>query len=59
MHAQQQGSVTADIDVADTAQALVAQIEGSLSLARNSQDPDTLTAGARGLRRYLQTMRTS
>jgi len=59
MRAQQQGSVAADIDIADTAQALVAQIEGVLSLARNSQDPDTLVAGARGLRRYLSLLRAS
>jgi hypothetical protein len=38
---------------ADAAHALVAQIEGTLSLARNSQDPETLTVGARSLRRYL------
>jgi len=56
--AQQQGQVAPDIDVGDAAQALVAQIEGILSLARNSQDPDTLAVGARGLRRYLQWMGT-
>ena len=36
---------------------LVAQIEGTLSLARNSQDPETLTTGARALRSSLASMR--
>jgi TetR/AcrR family transcriptional regulator, transcriptional repressor for nem operon len=55
--AQAQGSVKASVDAGDTAHVLVAQIEGTLSLARNSQDPDTLTVGARGLRRYLESLR--
>ena len=50
--AQRSGAVAADADTAD-----VAQIEGVLSLARNSQDPGTLAAGARGLRRYLNSLR--
>jgi hypothetical protein len=36
---------------------LVAQIEGTLSLARNSQDRETLTTGARVLRGYLTSIR--
>jgi len=52
-----QGLVRPEIDAADTAHVLVAQIEGTLSLARNSQDADTLTVGARGLRRYLDSLR--
>jgi hypothetical protein len=36
---------------------LVAQIEGTLSLARNTQDPQTLAAGARALRGYLDAIR--
>ena len=48
-----------DVDAADAAHALVAQIEGTLSLARNSQDPEMLTTGARSLRRYLESMRAS
>jgi TetR/AcrR family transcriptional regulator, transcriptional repressor for nem operon len=55
--AKTQGSVKASVDAGDTAQVLVAQIEGTLSLARNSQDPDTLTVGARGLRCYLESLR--
>ncbi|HLZ32042.1 MAG TPA: TetR/AcrR family transcriptional regulator [Chloroflexota bacterium] len=55
--ARAQGAVRASVDAGDTAHALVAQIEGTLSLARNSQDPDTLTIGARGLRRYLESLR--
>jgi TetR/AcrR family transcriptional regulator, transcriptional repressor for nem operon len=54
---QQAGLVRAGIDAADAAHALVAQIEGTLSLARNSQDPADLTTGARGLRRHLESMR--
>ena len=45
------------IEPADSAYALVAQIEGTLSLARNSQDPADLPVGARGLRRHLDSMR--
>jgi TetR/AcrR family transcriptional regulator, transcriptional repressor for nem operon len=55
--AQEQGTVSADLDTGDAAQTLVAQIEGILSLARNSQDPNTLLVGGRGLRRYLELMR--
>jgi AcrR family transcriptional regulator len=54
---QRAGIVREGIDAADAAHGLVAQIEGTLSLARNSQDPADLTTGARGLRRYLESMR--
>ncbi|MBV9819621.1 MAG: TetR/AcrR family transcriptional regulator [Solirubrobacterales bacterium] len=43
----------------DAAHALVAQIEGTLSLARNSQDPETLTRGTRSLRGYLESIRAT
>ena len=49
--------VAGDVDPGDAAHALVAQIEGTLSLARNSQDPDTLTVGARSPRSYLSSLR--
>jgi AcrR family transcriptional regulator len=55
--AQERGEVIGTVDPADVAHVLVAQIEGVLSLARNSQDPATLTVGARGLRSYLDTLR--
>ena len=55
---QRAGVVGRGIEAADAAHALVAQIEGTLSLARNSQDPADLTVGARGLRRHLESMRT-
>src|SRR5579859_7640133 len=55
--AKSKGQVRGDIDTRDVAHALVAQIEGTLSLARNSQDPATLDMGARGLRRYLDSLR--
>jgi TetR/AcrR family transcriptional repressor of nem operon len=54
---QTTGAVPTTVDAGDAAHVLVAQIEGTLSLARNSQDPDTLTIGARGLRRYLDSLR--
>ena len=53
---QRAGVVGGGIDAADAAHALVAQIEGTLSLARNSQDPADLAIGARGLRRHLESM---
>ena len=55
--AQDQGIVLAALEPGDAAHMLVAQIEGTLSLARNSQDPQTLTAGARALRSYLAAIR--
>src|SRR5215472_6035224 len=56
---QQHGIVRADIDASDTAHALVAQIEGTLSLARNSQNAEDLTAGCRSLRRFLESLRAT
>jgi len=53
------GVVRPGLEVSDAAHALVAQIEGTLSLARNSQDPETLRRGTRGLRRYLESLRTA
>jgi AcrR family transcriptional regulator len=57
--AQQHGTVRAALDPGDAAYLLVAQIEGTLSLARNTQDPETLTAGARALRSYLAAIRAT
>ena len=57
--AQERGDLISAFDPAEVAYLLVAQIEGILSLARNSQDPRTLDIGARGLRRYLESLRTS
>ena len=54
---RQTGVVRGDLDTASAAHALVAQIEGILSLARNSQDPADLAVGARGLRGHLESMR--
>lgn len=54
---QRAGIARPGIDAADAAHALVAQIEGTLSLARNSQDPADLAIGARGQRRHLESMR--
>ncbi len=55
--AKSSGIVAPAVDTEDAAHALVAQIEGTLSLARNSQDPATLDTGARSLRRQLESMR--
>src|SRR5215472_9784625 len=55
--AQQHGTVNVALDPGDAAHTLVAQIEGTLSLARNTQNPQTLTAGARALRSYLTALR--
>ena len=49
--------VGGDLDTASAAHALVAQIEGILSLARNSQDPADLAVGVRGLHGHLESMR--
>lgn len=54
---QQHRTVRATVDPADAAHLLIAQIEGTLSLARNTQDPETLTTGARALRGYLTSIR--
>ena len=56
LFAQLRGLVKTEVDAGDAAHTLVAQIEGTLSLARNSQDPDTLSIGARSLRRYLESL---
>ena len=53
----QQQMVLAAVDPSDVAHLLVSQIEGTLSLARNSQDPQTLTTGARALSSYLASFR--
>jgi hypothetical protein len=53
---QARGAVKRSVDAREAAHTLVAQIEGTLSLARNSQDPDTLSMGARSLRRYLESL---
>jgi AcrR family transcriptional regulator len=54
---QQHRTVRATVDPGDAAHLLIAQIEGTLSLARNTQDPETLTTGARALRGYLTSIR--
>jgi TetR/AcrR family transcriptional regulator, transcriptional repressor for nem operon len=55
--ARQHRLVLATVDPGDAAHMLLAQIEGTLSLARNTQDPETLTTGARALRSYLASIR--
>ena len=45
---QEAGLVAEGVDIEVAAHTLVAQIEGVLSLVRNSQDPEDLVVGARG-----------
>ena len=54
---QQHRTIRATVDPGDAAHLLIAQIEGTLSLARNTQDPETLTTGAHALRGYLASIR--
>jgi TetR/AcrR family transcriptional regulator, transcriptional repressor for nem operon len=51
------GTVRNDIDPNETATFLIAAYEGTLSLAKNSQDAGVLRAGLTTLVRYLETLR--
>ncbi len=54
---QTQGTVAKEIDAHGVAFALVAEIEGILSLSKNSQNPRALSVGAQNLRRRLDALR--
>jgi AcrR family transcriptional regulator len=54
---QANGTVSTTIDPYAVGFALVAEIEGILSLSRNSQNTQALTIGARNLRRRLDALR--
>ena len=54
---QTQGTVSKEIDPHGVAFALVAEIEGILSLSKNSQNPAALSVGAQNLRRRLDALR--
>ncbi len=54
---QASGAVSTTIDPRGAAFALVAEIEGILSLSRNSQDRRVLRLGLQNLRRHLDAMR--
>jgi TetR/AcrR family transcriptional repressor of nem operon len=54
---QRSGVVSARTPARETAFALVAQIEGILSLSKNGNPRNALRTGARSLRRYLDTLR--
>ena len=54
---QDNGTVSTSVDARGEAFALVAEIEGILSLARNSQDRRALAIGAENLRRRLYALR--
>ncbi len=53
---QRAGRVAPAVDTRDAAVLLVTLIEGILSLAKNSQDPEVLRAGARNIRTVLATL---
>ncbi len=54
---QREGKVRIDVDPEDTATFLVASCEGSIGLAKGSQDPKLLETCVRGIVRYLETLR--
>lgn len=54
---QTNGTVDTAVDPRGAAFALVAEIEGILSLAKNSQDRRALELGGRNLRRRLKEMK--
>lgn len=54
---QAAGTVRTDMDPHAAAFALVAEIEGILSLSKNSQNPRALWIGAQNLRRRLDALR--
>lgn len=54
---QTNGTVTTKADPKAVAFALVAEIEGILSLAKNSQNPQALAIGGKNLRRQLEALR--
>ena len=51
------GQVRKSIDARGTALYLVAQIEGILSLAKNSQDPRVLRSGLKSMSRFVASLR--
>jgi TetR/AcrR family transcriptional regulator, transcriptional repressor for nem operon len=54
---QQKGLVRDDLDPEEAAMFLMATYEGYISLAKNSQDAETLQSGMRTMARYLETLR--
>ena len=54
---QQKGLVRKDLDPDETAMFLMATYEGYISLAKNSQDAETLQSGMRTMAKYLETLR--
>jgi TetR/AcrR family transcriptional regulator, transcriptional repressor for nem operon len=54
---QQKGLVRGDLDPEEAAMFLMATYEGYISLAKNSQDAETLQSGMRTMARYLETLR--
>ena len=54
---QREGTVRQDVDAEDIAAFLVASCEGSLGLAKGSQDPRLLEVCVRGVVQYLETLR--
>jgi AcrR family transcriptional regulator len=55
---QQDGSVSASIDPADTAFFILATLEGCMSMAKNAQSHDELMRCGKALMNYLNSLRT-
>ncbi|MEM7353976.1 MAG: hypothetical protein AAF657_24455, partial [Acidobacteriota bacterium] len=55
---QAQGTVRSEIDPDTTAAFLVASLEGSIGLAKGSQDPSLLETCTRGVIQFLETLRS-
>lgn len=53
------GQVRKSVEARSTALYLVAQIEGLLSLSKNSQDPRVLRTGLRSMSRFFQSLRAT
>jgi TetR/AcrR family transcriptional regulator, transcriptional repressor for nem operon len=54
---QQKGLVRKDLDPDETAMFLMATYEGFISLAKNSQEAETMQSGMRTIAKYLETLR--
>ena len=54
---QEKGLVRDDVDPEETATFLMAMYEGYISLAKNSQDAETLQSGMKSMAKYLETLR--
>ncbi len=54
---QERGQVRSDVDAFEAADFFLAALEGSISLAKNSQDNNVFDNCKAGLARYLESLR--